>query len=96
MHIKMWCRVALKQCWEFEKDIDAPVTEQVPYGKPTTEALGWPASGPANKRLAMAREEYLPESWLERDKKLADRWKMNCVWKLINNINKNVIYMVYN
>ena len=43
----------------------------------------------------MAREEYLPESWLERDKKLADKWKMNDVWKIINKMNKNVINMVY-
>ena len=46
-----------------------PATEQVPYGKPTTEALGRPAGGPVNKMLAMAREEYLPRNWLNRASK---------------------------
>ena len=41
-----------------------PDTEQVPYGKPTTEALGRPAGGPVNKRLAMAKGEYLPRNWI--------------------------------
>ena len=55
-----------------------PVTEQVPYGKPTTEVLGWLAGGPVNKKLAMAREEYLPENWQKRAKQiLTERWKMN-------------------
>ena len=44
----------------------------------------------------MAREEYLPENWLERAEKLAERYKMNDVWKIINMMNKNVINMVYN
>ena len=64
-----------------------PVTEKVTYGKPTTEALGWPAGGSVNKRLAMAREEYLPGNWLERDIKLTEKWKENDVWKMIN-VNK--------
>ena len=72
-----------------------PVTDQVPYGKPTTEALGWPAVGPANKRLAMAREEYLLGNWLKRARKI--NWKIENDWRLeiINRINKNVIDMVY-
>ena len=41
-------------------------TEQVPYGKPTTEALGRLDGGPVNKTLAMAREENLPGNWLKR------------------------------
>ena len=59
-----------------------PVTEQVPYGKPTTEALGWPAGGPINKRLAMAREEYLPGNWLKRATKI--KWKMENELRLEN------------
>ena len=53
--------------WKISRDTVMPVTEQVPYGKPTTEALGGPAGGPANKRLAMAREEYLPGNWFKKN-----------------------------
>ena len=58
-----------------------PVTEQVPYGKPTTEALGWQAGGPANKRLAMAREVYLPGNWFKGPQKLGERGKTNDVFQ---------------
>ena len=51
------------------KDLQTPVTEELPYGKPTTEALGRPAGELVNKRLAMAREEYLPRNWLKRASK---------------------------
>ena len=72
------------------------ITEQVPYGKLTTEALGCQAGGPANKRLAIAREEYLPGNWFKGGpEKLTERGKMSDVWKIINRINKNVINMVY-
>ena len=72
-----------------------PVTEQVPYGKQTTEDLGWQAGVPANKRLAMAIEEYLPRNWFKGPEKLGQRGKTNDVWKIINRMNKNVINMVY-
>ena len=52
--------------WRISRDTEMPVTEQVPYGKPTTEAPGGPAGGQANNRLAMAREEYLPGNWFKR------------------------------
>ena len=68
MHIKIWCRVIPEHRWEIKKDTEIPVTEKVPYSKPTTEALGWLAVGPANKRLAKAREEYLPENWFKGSK----------------------------
>ena len=48
-------------------------TEHVPYGKPTTEALGRLAGGPINKMLAMAREEYLPGNWVKRATQNKDR-----------------------
>ena len=72
-----------------------PVTEQVPYGKMTTEALGWQAGGPANKRLALAREEYLPGILFKGPEKLGEKGKTNDVWKIIKRMNKNVINMVY-
>ena len=40
MDTKIRCRVTIKKCSEFKKDTEMPVTEQVPYGKLTTEALG--------------------------------------------------------
>ena len=72
-HIKIWCRVTSEHRWEIKKDTEIPVTEQVPYGKPTTEALGWLAGGPANKRLAKAREEYLQGNWFMGARKLTER-----------------------
>ena len=51
---------------KISRDIEMPVAEQVHYGNPTTGALGWPAEGPANKRRAMAKEEYLPGNWFKR------------------------------
>ena len=78
-----------------KKDTEITVTEQVPYSKPTTEALGWLAGGPANKSLAKAREEYLPGNWFKGSKQLTKIWKMNDVWNIINRVNKNVINMVY-
>ena len=72
-----------------------PVTQQVPYGKPTTEALGWQAGGPANKRLAMAREEYLPGNWFKEPENLDEIGKTNSFWKIMKTMNKNVINNVY-
>ena len=66
-----------------------PVTEQVPYGKPTTEALGWPAGGPVNKTLAMAKEENLPGNWLKRATK--NNWKIENKWRLENDKCKQII-----
>ena len=43
-----------------------PVTEQAPYGKPIAEAVGGLTGGQANKRLAIAREEYLAGTWFKR------------------------------
>ena len=65
-----------------------PVTEQVPYSKQTTEALGSLAGEPVKKRLALAREEYVPGNWQKRANKiLTERWKANDFWKMIN-VNK--------
>ena len=69
-----------------------PVTEQAPYGKLSTEALGRPAGGPVNKRLAMAKEEYLPGNWLKRAKKI--NREMENEWRLENDKCKQITILV--
>ena len=66
-----------------------PVTKQVPYGKPTTEALGWPADGPVKKKLAMAREEYLLRKLAQEGEKKIN-WKMENEWRLENDKCKQI------
>ena len=62
-----------------------PVTEQVPYGKLITEAIGWQAGGSAKKSLAMASEEYLPGNWSKGARKI--NWRRENEWRLENKQN---------
>ena len=61
-----------------------PVTEQVPYGKPTRghRLTGWWTG----QQKASHGKRRIPARKLaqEDQKKLTERWKMNDVWKMIN------------
>ena len=67
-----------------------PVTEQVPYGKPTTEALGWPAGEPVNKRLASHGKRRIPARKLAKKGQKNINWKTENEWRLQNDKCKQI------